>query len=133
MLKMRMAGDDGANVALFGLSAKNLDKLQEDMPIPVNLAQLGMRGHVTIMFTKHNRMAGLGAKQQDGVTTNIYVLLSPDCLTRLRAGQMLEHDLSRAGGTGKVVIFYGPTEDAMTDDLRKAGWLPAAAATGTMQ
>lgn len=136
MLKFHFRDNTGVDVALFGLSAKNLDKLQEDMPIPINLAQLGMRGHVTIMFTEHDRMAGMGAQRRrlDGTFTDAYfILLSPNSLTRLRESQMIEHDLARAGGTGKVVIFYGHSEDKMLDELRKGGWLPADAVTGTMQ
>jgi hypothetical protein len=49
--------------------------------------------------------------------------LSGENLRWLRQGQPIRVDLATMGLTGYAVIFYGKTEDAMVELLRKHGML----------
>jgi hypothetical protein len=50
MVKATIIGAEGRVTYLFGLSAKNLEKLREGKPISFDLEPLGGFGHVYIMY-----------------------------------------------------------------------------------
>ncbi len=61
MLTLKMhAGPDGPVIA-FGLSAMNIKKLQEGMPIRIDLAKVGIAGHVYLFAgdTEESMLADL--------------------------------------------------------------------------
>lgn len=133
MLKLHIKDDDGAHVALFGLSAMNLTKLQEDNPIHVDLQKMTMTGHMYIRFEPAaNGRTGL-LLEKNGDTFNAIVNLPRHGIERLQAGHILEYDLTPAGYRVKLVIFAGTTEEAMMKQLVDDGMVPADAATGTTQ
>lgn len=47
MLKLRVMTDNGP-ILVLGLSATNIERLQDGMPIKVNLAEMGLQGQVFI-------------------------------------------------------------------------------------
>ena len=133
MLKLRIADDDGTYVALFGLSAMNLKKLQEDNPIRVDMKQIAMPGQVFIRFEPAaNGRTGLLLETKDDTYTAI-VNLPRHGIERLQAGHMLEYNLAPAGFKVKLAIFAGTTEEAMLKQLIEDGVVPADVATGTAQ
>lgn len=132
MLKLRVTGDDGGHVAMFGLSAMNLTKLQEDNPIHVDMKKhMAMTGQVYIRFepAANGRTGLLLEKKSD--TYIAIVNLPRHGIERLQAGHMLEYDLAPAGFRVKLVIFAGATEDTMMQQLVDGGFVLADTATGT--
>lgn len=134
MLKLGVTDDDGVKVALFGLSAMNLTRLQENDPIRVDMVkQMAMPGHVYMRFDPAgNGRTGLLLEKKDDSYIAI-VNLPRHGIERLQAGHMLEYDLTPAGFRVKLVIFAGTTEKAMMQQLVEGGFLPADGATGAVQ
>ncbi|MCK5644858.1 MAG: hypothetical protein KAJ19_28925 [Gammaproteobacteria bacterium] len=56
MIKMGATGEDGRNIACFGLSYANLERLKGGEPIVVELEQLGGSGTVYIFAGATERM-----------------------------------------------------------------------------
>ncbi len=50
MVKASILKDDGRHIFVLGLSDGNIKLLRQGKPIPVNLAELGGRGEVLIMW-----------------------------------------------------------------------------------
>lgn len=133
MLKMYVNADDGSDIVLFGLSAMNLVKLQENLPIGVDMRQFGsMQGHVVLGFRPNEELSLLHFTQPNGAPTTI-VSLSAKALAHLQAGHMLDIDLTKTGRVGKLIVFYGTDEQKMMTDLRAAGIKFPAPASGGIQ
>lgn len=50
MIKGRCIGEDGADLIIFGLSARNVELLREGKPIRIRMEDLGLKGTVLIMY-----------------------------------------------------------------------------------
>lgn len=49
MLKLRITRQDGKPMIILGLSAMNIEKLEDGMPIQFDMAELGLVGTLAIM------------------------------------------------------------------------------------
>jgi hypothetical protein len=59
--------------------------------------------------------------------------LSEKNVQLLKEGKPIKIDMTELGLTGKVLIFYGKTEEDMMSEFKKHGLLPAAIADGSKQ
>ncbi len=124
MLKLCVLGDDGEDIAIFGLSAMNLVKLQENNPIMVDMAEVMMPQHGRLFLgirPEAKEVEVLVRKKDDARV--MLIGLPPKAVPHLQSGGMLELDLGKTGVPGKLLIFYGTTEEAIMADLVKAGLL----------
>lgn len=68
MIKAKLTLIDGRPAYLFGLSTKNIEKLQQRMPIRIALEDMGGAGEVYIMW----------GDTEDAIARELHELIGPD-------------------------------------------------------
>ncbi len=125
MIRARSTSDEGP-VLLLGLSAGNLDLLQQGEPIAFPLPPLGFAGLFLIVFGDESAKEATRAEVQaiDSSVPLGVVNLDEADYTRLRQGDVLSWPLTDLGlpDEGRAAIFGGVgTEPEMLAGLRTAG------------
>lgn len=114
---------DGAQGRVLGLgfSFANLDLLAKRQPILFDLAPYGQSGELFIL-------AGDQSDVTAATMVHQHVLgLTPRTLDALRQGQVFPVELSGLGVTAlwQALLFAGPTEPELVENMRKSGLLRA--------
>jgi hypothetical protein len=122
MIRFTAPGAQG-QVLGMGLSHGNLDLLAQGRPIRFDLAPYGDTGHLLIL-------TGSEADVAAAIATGDHVLgLTPRTLDSLRNGNVIPVELAALGITAiwQALLFAGPTERKIVDDMRGAGLIAADA------
>jgi hypothetical protein len=107
----------GGQVLGLGLSFGNLDLLAEARPIRFDLAPYGESGHLLILAGTEDDVAA-------ALATGDKVLgLTPRTLDSLRQGQVIPIELAGLGISAlwQAILFAGPSERQILDDMRQSG------------
>lgn len=119
MIRFTARGAQGQVLGL-GLSHANLDLLAEGRPIRFDLAPYGDSGHLLLL-------AGCEGDVAAAVATGDHVLgLTPRTLDSLKSGNVIPVELAGLGITAlwQAILFAGPSERQIVDDMRAAGLIP---------
>jgi len=107
----------------MGLSHANLALLAEGRPIRFDLAPYGDSGHLLLLAGSEGDVAA-------AIASGDHVLgLTPRTLDSLKSGNVIPVELAGIGLTAlwQAILFAGPSERQIVDDVRAAGLIPPEA------